>query len=212
METIDTSFEKLSGCRLEKEEIRNWRTRMDNAVIDVQKLPSKPSLAFAVILIVLGLLAITVPRATSIGVVRVLAWLVIFDGLAQLVYAAKSNVRGRTGWKLWVAILYLGGGIYLLARPLLGLAGLTILLAMFFFTEGVIYMAAHIVTRGMSGSAWLLFHALVTFIVALMILRGWPLSSFRVVGTLVGISMVLTGATQLVTALEVRKPVAAHGH
>jgi uncharacterized membrane protein HdeD (DUF308 family) len=45
----------------------------------------------------------------------------------------------------------------------------------------------------------------------LMIWRQWQGSSFRAIGILVGISMLLTGVTRLMMALEVRKLAAARG-
>jgi hypothetical protein len=53
--------------------------------------------------------------------------------------------------------------------------------------------------------------ARVTLVLGLMIWRQWPGSSFRAIGILVGISMLLTGVTRLMMALEVRKLAAARG-
>jgi uncharacterized membrane protein HdeD (DUF308 family) len=64
-------------------------------------------------------------------------------------------------------------------------------------------------TRSIGGSGWLLLHGLVTLALGFMIWTRWPLSSLWLIGTLVGISMVLTGVTRLMMALEIRKIAAA---
>jgi uncharacterized membrane protein HdeD (DUF308 family) len=81
----------------------------------------------------------------------------------------------------------------------------------FFCAEGVIDVFAYIFTRRSDGSPWLLLHGIVTLFLGLMIWKQWPLSSFWVIGTLVGVSMLLTGVTRLMMALEVRKLIAARG-
>jgi uncharacterized membrane protein HdeD (DUF308 family) len=159
----------------------------------------------AIILIILGLLAIILPTATSIGAVKVLGWLIIFDGFAQLVHAFQSEGVGRIAWKILVAILYLAGGAYLLANPLLGVAGLTLALGIFFFAEGVMDMVAFFVTRRHERSAWLLMHGIVSLFLGLIIWSQWPSSSLWLIGTIVGISMFISGFTRLFMALEARK-------
>lgn len=182
---------------------------MNYAVTDRSQEFSKPSLALPIILIILGGLAISLPMVMSVGVVRLLSWLIIFDGVAQLFFAFQTEGVGRFSWKLIVSILYLGGGFYLFLRPLVGLAALTFLLAAFFFAEGVIDMFAYIFSRGGDRSPWLLLHGIVTLALGVIIWRQWPLSSFWVIGTFVGISMLLTGLTRLMMAIEVRKLISA---
>jgi uncharacterized membrane protein HdeD (DUF308 family) len=166
---------------------------------------SKSSLLFAIILIVFGLLAITLPTATSIGVVKLLAWLIIINGFVQLVYAFQSEGVGRIAWKVWVAVLYLGAGAYLLANPLLGFAGLSLLLVILFFTEGVMDLTTYFVTRRSDSSVWLLLHGIISVLLGVMIWKRWPSDTFVIFGTLVGISMVLSGTSRLLMALEARK-------
>jgi uncharacterized membrane protein HdeD (DUF308 family) len=182
---------------------------MNTAMLDRAERASRSSIMLAIILIVLGVLAIALPMFTSVGVVKILAALIILNGLAQLVHAFQAESAGRTTWKILIAILYLGVGIYLFANPLVGLAGLTLLLAMFFFAEGFMDIVTYFMTRGVAGSGWLLLHGLVTLALGFMIWTRWPLSSLWLIGTLVGISMVLTGVTRLMMALEIRKIAAA---
>jgi uncharacterized membrane protein HdeD (DUF308 family) len=168
----------------------------------------KSSILFAILLIVLGILAISLPALASIGVARVLSWLILIEGIVQLVYAFKSEGAGRKIWKLLVAVLYIAVGGYLLVHPLIGLAGLTLLLAMFFFVEGLTDIGTFIWTRKIHGSGWLLLHGLITLLLGVMIWKHWPVSSLWALGTLVGISMLMTGMTRLMMATA-RRPIDA---
>jgi len=106
---------------------------MDTSIDAAPRQTFRSSILFAILLIVLGILAISLPMVASIGVARVISWLILIDGIFQFVYAFRSKGVGHTIWKLLVSLLYIAAGVYLLANPLLGLTGLTLLLAMFFF-------------------------------------------------------------------------------
>jgi uncharacterized membrane protein HdeD (DUF308 family) len=178
---------------------------MSRAMEAIPHRSSKSSLILAIALIVLGLLAMTLPTATSIGAVKVLGWLIIFDGFVQLVHAFQSEGVGRIAWKILIAILYLAAGAYLLANPLIGIAGLTLALAIFFLAEGVIDLIAYFTTRRHDRSVWLLLHGIISVFLGFLIWRQWPASSFWVIGTIVGISMFMSGFSRLLMALEARK-------
>jgi uncharacterized membrane protein HdeD (DUF308 family) len=167
--------------------------------------PSRSSLFLAVILIILGLMAIILPTVTSIGAVKLLGWLIIFDGLAQLIHAPQSKGVGRIAWKILVAVLYLAGGAYLLANSFLGIAGLALTLAILFFAEGVMDMTAYFVTRRDERSPLLLFHGIISMILGMIIWSQWPSSSFWIIAAIVGISMFISGIIRFFMALEARR-------
>ena len=179
---------------------------MAKAIEGRLKRISRVSLVLSILLIIFGVLAITLPMATSVGVVIIIGWLVIFDGFAQLVHAAQSKGIGHIVWKMLVALLYLVAGAYLLTHPALGVAGFTLALAIFLSAEGVADVVAYFSTRKSDdNSLWMLLDGIITLILGFMIWKQWPVSSLWVIGTLVGISMVMTGTTRLMMTLAVRK-------
>ena len=88
----------------------------------------------------------------------------------------------------------------MLTHPLLAVAGLTLMLGIFFLFEGISDVFAYLFGPKTGGSKWLLLHAVVTMLLGVVIWSRWPYSSFWVIGTLVGISMVVTGVTRLMMA------------
>jgi len=171
----------------------------------VPNVTSGRSTLWAVLLIILGFLAIALPFASSWGVVVVLAWLLIFSGIFQLIHAFQSKGVGHILWKLLVAALYLVVGIYYLMHPVLGIAALTFALAIFFVLEGIFDIVEYFQVRRLIGSGWILFDGIVTLILGILVWRHWPSSSVWVIGTLVGISMILTGVTRLMTGAAIRR-------
>jgi uncharacterized membrane protein HdeD (DUF308 family) len=168
-------------------------------------LGSGTSIVWAILLIVFGLLAISLPLATSFGVVLVIAWLIVFSGGFQFIHAFQSKGAGSILWKVLVAILYLIAGIYFLLNPVIGVAGFTLALAIFFVAEGVMDLVAYFQNRNTAGSGWILVDGVITLILGLLVWRQWPSSSLWVIGTLVGISMIMTGTTRLMISLAARR-------
>jgi uncharacterized membrane protein HdeD (DUF308 family) len=171
----------------------------------IRNVTSGRSTVWAILLIVVGFLALALPFASAWGVVVVLAWLLIFSGIFQFVHAFQSKGVGHILWKLLVAALYLVVGIYYLIHPRLGIAALTFALAIFFVVEGVFDIVAYFQARRLGGSGWILFDGIVTLILGILVWRHWPSSSVWVIGTLVGISMIVTGFTLLMTGYAVRR-------
>jgi uncharacterized membrane protein HdeD (DUF308 family) len=79
------------------------------------------------------------------------------------------------------------------------------MLAFLFLVEGVLDFMLWWKSRSARGSIWILFDSLVTLVLGGMIYVHWPSSSVWAVGTLVGISMIMSGITRLMLSLAVRK-------
>jgi uncharacterized membrane protein HdeD (DUF308 family) len=58
--------------------------------------------------------------------------------------------------------------------------------------------------RTAQGSGWVLFDGIITLLLGLMIYRQWPSSSAWAIGTLVGVSMIISGVTRVMLSLAVR--------
>jgi len=155
--------------------------------------------------VIFGLLAIALPLATSFGVVLIIGWLLILSSVIQLLHAFQSKGIGSILWKCAVALLYFGAGIYFLVHPLLGVVTLTLAIGFFFLAEAAMDFAAYFQIRKLRGSGWILFDGIGTFLLGLLIWMQWPLSSAWAIGTLVGISMLMTGVTRLMITLTPRR-------
>jgi len=156
-------------------------------------------------LILFGLLAITVPIATSLGVVLVVGGLLLLDGLTQVAHAFWSKGIGHILWKLVVAAFYIAAGFYLLVHPMLGVLGLTLALGIFLFVKGAVDLISYFSAGTVGTSGWVLLDGIITLALGFMIWNRWPSSSSWVLGTLVGISMLITGIARLMMALAIRR-------
>jgi uncharacterized membrane protein HdeD (DUF308 family) len=162
------------------------------------------SIAVSLLLILAGILAIGLPLTAGIAVNIVVAWLLLFGGVAHLVFAWHLRAMGGVIWQVLLGALYIAIGVYLLMRPVSGLVTLTLALAIYLFADGVLDLILAFQVRPRQGWGWLLLDGIVTLILAVMIWRTWPTSTEWVIGTLVGISLIFSGTTRLMLSLAAR--------
>jgi uncharacterized membrane protein HdeD (DUF308 family) len=176
---------------------------------DLVKRASTLSVLWGVSLICLGMLAVASPLVAAVAVNLLIAWLIVLAGVVHLVVAFHSREAGSVIWRLLVGLAYVGFGGYLIARPVLGVASLTLLLAGLFLVEGVFNIVLFFRAPSNLRSGWFLVDAIVTLLLGLMIYMQWPSSSGWAIGTLVGVSLIFSGITRVMVSLSVRKAVAS---
>jgi uncharacterized membrane protein HdeD (DUF308 family) len=176
---------------------------------DLARQASTWSVVWGVLLVVLGVLAVGSPFLAALTVSTVLAWLIVLAGIVHLILAFQAHRAGSLIWRLLVGLAYVFFGVYLFARPALGVASLTLLLASLFLIEGIFDIALFFQARSMQGSSWVLIDGVITLLLGLMIYLQWPSSSLWAIGTLVGVSMIISGVSRIMLSLTVRKVASA---
>jgi uncharacterized membrane protein HdeD (DUF308 family) len=172
---------------------------------DIVRQASTWSIVWGVLLIVCGTLALGSPFVAAVALNVVIAWLIVLAGVVHLILAFHAHRAGSLIWKLLVGLAYLFFGAYLIMHPVLGVASLTLVLALLFLVEGVLDIAMFFNLRSMQGSSWLLIDGILTLLLGLLIYLQWPSSAAWAIGTLVGISMIISGVTRVMLSLAVRK-------
>jgi uncharacterized membrane protein HdeD (DUF308 family) len=172
---------------------------------DVVRQASTWSLLWGVLLIVLGVMAVGSPMIAAVAVNVVVAWLIVVAGVVHLSLAFHARGAGSVIWRVLVGLAYIVFGGYLVAHPVIGVVSLTLLLGSLFLVEGILDIALFFQLRALSGSGWFLLDGIVTLLLGLMIYLRWPSSSAWAIGTLVGVSLIISGVTRMMMSLAVRK-------
>jgi uncharacterized membrane protein HdeD (DUF308 family) len=163
------------------------------------------SIVLSILMIIAGFLAIVIPPVAGIAVTIFIGWLLVFSGVMHLVFGWHTRSAGAIVWEVLLGIVYIIAGVYLLWNPVLGLVSLTLALAIYLLFEGALEFGLAMRLRPAPGWGWLLFDAIVTIILAVMIWRTWPSSSAWVLGLLVGVSMLFSGVARLMLSLAARR-------
>lgn len=159
---------------------------------------------WGVLMFVCGILAIALPRLSSIEIIVVLSWLILIAGVWHLIFAFQSHSVGGFLWKLFIAALYIIVGVYMWVNPLLSVVSLTLVVAIFLVLEGIIEIALYFGVRRVRHAGWIMLDGIVTLILGILIWRQWPSSSAWVIGTLVGISLIFSGISRFMLSLAAR--------
>ena len=171
------------------------------------KLHWKAFLFEGILLALLGLAAMIVPPLASLAVAIFLGWAFLISGVAGLVITYWAREMPGFWWSLFSAALAVLAGLVLLARPVQGVLTLTIVVGAYFLIEGVttiMYALEH--RRELSGRwSWLLVSGLMDILISFLIIAGLPGSAEWAIGLLVGINLVLGGASLVGMALAARK-------
>ena len=160
-----------------------------------------------ILLAILGLAAIIVPPLASLAVTIFLGWLFLISGIAGLVLTFWARAMPGFRWSLLSAVLAIGAGIVLLARPVQATLTLTIVVGVYFLAEGVasiMYALEH--RRELSERwSWLLIAGVVDIVIAGIIITGLPGSAGWAIGLLVGINLIFGGTSLIGMAFAARQ-------
>jgi uncharacterized membrane protein HdeD (DUF308 family) len=176
---------------------------------DIARQASTLSILWGVLLIIFGMVAIGSPFLAAVAVNILIAWLIVLAGVVHIMLGVRTHGAGSMIWKLLVGLAYLFFGAYLIIHPVLGVASLTLVLAVLFLIEGVLQIILYFNLRSMGGSSWLLIDGIITLLLGVMIYMQWPSSASWAIGTLVGVSMIISGASRVMMSLAVRKATTA---
>ena len=167
------------------------------------------SMIVSVLMIIAGMLGIILPEVAGMAITAIVGWLLLFSAAMHFVFAWHARGTKAVALQILLGLLYGAIGLYLLWHPVLGLATLTLALAAYLTIEGILEAVLAFRMKPHPGWGWLLFDAVITLILALMIWRTWPWSSIWAIGTLVGVSMLFSGITRLMLSLGARKLVSS---
>ena len=145
--------------------------------------------------IILGILAIAMPWVAGESILLMVGVLVMAAGIMRMIWAFQAGSLGRGVLVFVIGVLTLLAGVAVIAHPLMSSAILTIMLAVYFLVDGFSELIAAFSVQ--EGKGWLLFDAVVTIILGIMIFTGFPLAGTVAIGVFLGVKLLFVGITML---------------
>ncbi len=168
--------------------------RIDEQVIN----SSRWITPIAILMIVLGIIAITFPFFASVASTLVFGWVFIFAGIAQIVYAFQSKGAGQIAWKLLLGVLYLLAGTIVVVNPLGGVLAFTLVLGITIFVQGVIQVSMSFQMRRTSPNwGWMLVSGIIGIIFGVFVWSNFPFYAPWLIGTWIGVNILFDGVWML---------------
>jgi uncharacterized membrane protein HdeD (DUF308 family) len=178
----------------------------DNAIkpADALRKAASWSIFLGIVLLVLGVVAICFPLASSIAAAIWVAWLLVIGGAVLLVHAIRVRQESGFWLKLLWSIVYLVAGLLLLASPISGVLTLTLVLAVLWIVEGATAIALAFRLKPATPWGWVLFDGIVTVLLGLLVWIGWPGNAPWLLGLFLGISLISTGISLILFGWAVK--------
>lgn len=164
----------------------------DENQLDLSPL-SKWFKIFGIVFILGGIAALTVPAVAGIAIELLLGWLFFGVGCIQIAAAFNARKYSSFWFKFLWAILFALVGLWLLLRPAEGVQALALVVGVLFLSEAVVKMSFSWLQRNTPNIGWILVSGVLSLLVAIILLSGWPQQSAALLGILVGINLLING-------------------
>ena len=146
-----------------------------------------------IVLIVLGVLAILFPVVSSIAAKAMLGWMFLLTGAVLLYHAFQAKAWQSAIWSGLIAVMHIALGVYLGFFALTGLVGLTLLMGVVFAAQGAIEAVIALQHRPKTGWGWLMFNAVATILLAVLLIAGLPGTALWAIGIVLGVNFLTSG-------------------
>jgi uncharacterized membrane protein HdeD (DUF308 family) len=183
----------------------NGIQQVDQEMLGTIKRHAGVGMAVGVLVVVAGILALLSPLVAGISVAIAVGVLIVASGLSRMFLAFKMGSFGHGLLVFLLGLLSIVIGGYMLSRPGMALATLTLVLAVYFVVDGIFQSIWAFRLRPIKGWGWSLFSGVVSLALGIMIWRQFPVSGIWAVGTLAGIHMVFGGSSVASVCATARK-------
>ncbi len=155
------------------------------------------------LLIILGTAGLFLPGIISLGTAIFVAWLLIVGAIIWATHTYKYHAKSVMGW-IKPALLLITGGL-MLFYPLSGVAAVGLLLAIYLLMDAFGSFALAQSIHPAKGWGWMTFNGIISALLAMLFLIGWPETSLWLVGLYVSISLLFDGIALIAVGAAIRK-------
>jgi len=162
-----------------------------------------------VLLILMGVIALTFVIAASFASAFLIGGLLLAAGVIQLAATIAYWQKNQGGYTLGLlqGCLCVIAGLLCLMNPVRSLEVITFVLAVYFIGTGVVRLPITL-TQRFPGWGWAVLASLADVLLGILILAWFPGTSLVILGTLLGIQLIIAGTSAFVTGMTVHKVLA----
>jgi uncharacterized membrane protein HdeD (DUF308 family) len=168
---------------------------VDAEMLGTIKQHAGVGMVVGILVAIAGILALVAPLAAGLSVAIAVGVLLLVSGVSRVFLAFKMGSFGHGLLMFVIGLMSALAGLYMVARPGMALATITIVLAAYFIVDGVFQIIWALRLRPIQGWGWTLFSGVVALALGIMIWRQFPVSGVWAVGTLAGIQMIFGGSS-----------------
>ena len=160
-----------------------------------------------VIAAVAGLGATSLPVIAGVTISTIIGTLLLITGLVQVYHTFRIHSWKDKLWYVLSALLYIVGGLFILFNPLEGLMTITTIMVVVMIFNGLTRMIFGMTNRSIPGSGMVILSGLLSVVIGgyFFFLLDNPEFSLSLLGTFVGVSLLLEGSSFIFLGLQMKK-------
>jgi uncharacterized membrane protein HdeD (DUF308 family) len=162
-------------------------------------------LALGILSIILGTIGLWMTFALTLAGVLLFGVLLLLGGIFQVVDAFKCKGWKGTALHVLIGLIYVAAGAIAIWDPLGAAVALTLLIGAAFIAVGILRLVMAIQHRSARGWGWALAGGIISLVLGVLIILGWPVSGLWVIGVFIAIELIVNGWTYLFIALAARR-------
>ena len=157
-------------------------------------------IALGAVFVIAGIIALGSVVMATAATVFVVGIMMVIAGVAEVINAFQIKTWGK-----FLLALYIVAGFFAFENPLLAAAVLTLLLGFSLLVSGVMRIVLAFSLQETMPWIWVAFSGVITFLLGLLIVAKWPVSSLYVLGIFLGVDLVIAGAGWIGVGLGLRR-------
>lgn len=162
-------------------------------------------LVAGVLYVLLGVLAFSMPVASTVGLTLFISSLLLAGGIILFVQAFRMRHEIGSATRFVQSLIAIVAGGVMLRYPNAGMMGVALMLSFYFFINAAAHWILASSLRPIKGLNWGYFSAACSFLLGVYILATFPFSALWIPGTLLGIDLIFAGCTMIVFSMSIRR-------
>ena len=160
---------------------------------------------FGVFSLIAGVIALASTVIATASAVYIVGFMMLFAGVAEIISAFNAKDWGHRILWLLLGALYVFAGVICLQNPFAAATILTLMLGIALIVGGLLRI--FLATRMKQGTpwGWVVFSGILSFLLGLMIVAQWPVSSFFVLGIFLGVDLIFIGSGWIAIGLALKR-------
>lgn len=159
----------------------------------------------AVLFMILGVIALSLPVASTVAVAFGLAGILLVGGCVQFVEAFKLRHSPGSAARFIQSVLSVVVGGLILRYPGGGILGISLALSFYFFVGAATKWMLASYTRTHRGFNWGFVSSIASFALGVYLIASFPFSALWVPGVLLGVDLIVTGTAMFAVSLSLRR-------
>lgn len=160
-------------------------------------------LVWGVLLVILGMIAITAATFTTLVSIVLLGVLILVSGIVMIIDTFTFWWGKWSGFFLHVlaGILCFIVGAMLIKSPILASVPITLFLGIFYFALGI-FRIMYALSLKIPKWGWSFFSGIISLLLGALIIASWPASSLYIIGLFIGIDLIFAGWAYIMLSLS----------